>query len=220
MLLSHEINFLESDMGQYRLIGRRGAGSLIAEFLLQEAGQAYEIEFLGRGNIRASAFRAVNPLGKIPVMICPDGSKIFETLAITAHLIEAFPQLAPPIGDPERDQHWQYLAILATGIYPAYHRQHHTHYYADDGAHDDVRARARDEQAVTYDYIETLLNPFLCGAAVTAADFYLYMLTRWDLDKPTLAATRPKLAAFIQAMRTHPSVDAVIARQRPKPEKT
>ena len=201
-------------MGHYQLIGRRGAGSLIAEFLLTTAGQHYEIEFLSRDDIQDPAFRAVNPLGKIPVMTCPDGTQIFETLAITAHLIEAFPALAPPCNDPARDLHWQYLAILATGIYPAYHRQHHTHYYADEAAHDDVRAHARAEQAITYDYIETVLDPHLCGASVTAADFYLYMLTRWDLDKPALVARRPKLAAFIAAMRAHPSVDAVIAKQK------
>lgn len=201
-------------MTHYKVIGRRGAGSLIAEFLLNEAGQNYEIEFMDRDEIRDPAFRSVNPLGKIPVLICPDGTQIVESLAITAHLIEAFPALAPAQRDPARDQHWQYLAICATTIYPAYHRQHHTHYYADESAFDDVRAQARAEQAMIYDYIETVLDPFLCGTTVTAADFYLYMLTRWDVDRTGLVANRPKLATFIQSMRRHPSVAAAIAAQK------
>jgi len=58
------------------------------------------------------------------------------------------------------------------------------------------------------------LNPFLCGEDITAADFYLYMLTRWDLDRDRLVRDRPALAAFIKTMRERPTVDTVIARQK------
>jgi glutathione S-transferase len=203
-------------MGVYQIIGRRGAGSLIAEFLLDVAGEPYEIEFLSRGKIHDPAFREVNPVGKIPVMTCPDGSRIFETIAIVAHLIERFPSLAPAMNTPERDLHWQYLALFATNLYPAYHRQHHTAYYVSENGFEDVRRRARAEQAITFDYIEGLLDPYLFGDSIMAADFYLYMLLRWDLDKPALVAERPKIAAFMTAMRGHPSVDRVITAQRPK----
>ena len=201
-------------MQRYQIIGKAGAGSLIAEFLLREAGQDYDIRFLSREEIAQPELRILNPLGKIPVLIRPDGEAIFETLAITAHLIEAFPKLGPPVGSLMRDRHWQYLAMLATFIYPAYHRQHHTRYYAPEGAFDDVRVMARAAQQPAYDYIEGLLNPFLCGAEMTAADFYLYMLTRWDLDRDALLVDRPKLAAFINIMRAHPNVDAVISAQK------
>ena len=71
-----------------------------------------------------------NPLGKIPVLICPNGNSIFETMAITSHLVEQFPQLAPPKGSYERDLQWQYLSLMGTSIYLAYHRQFYSHYYA------------------------------------------------------------------------------------------
>ena len=58
------------------------------------------------------------------------------------------------------------------------------------------------------------LCPFLCGATRFAADFYLYMLARWDLDRDGLLAKRPKLAAFMAAMRAHPAVDPGLAGQR------
>ena len=69
--------------------------------------------------MQQQAFRALNPLGKIPVLVCPDGKSICEPLAITAHLLEVFPTLAPPLGNAASAQHWQYLAMLATCIYPA-----------------------------------------------------------------------------------------------------
>ena len=90
-------------MGQrYQVIGMRGAGSLIAEFMLTAVGQDYDISFPEPDEMRQAAFRALNPLGKVPVLICPDGQTICETLAITAHLFE---EVAPPIGTAARTRH-------------------------------------------------------------------------------------------------------------------
>ena len=108
----------------------------------------------------------------------------------------------------------EYLAMLATCIYPAYHRQHRTEYYAPETAFDAVRGLAVVEQTPAYDFIEETLCPFLCGATPFAADFYLYMLARWDFDRDGLLAKRPKLAAFMAVMRAHPAVDPVLAAQR------
>ena len=182
--------------------------------MLTAVGQDYDISFPEAAEMRQAAFRTLNPLGKVPVMICPDGQTICETLAITAHLVEVFPQLAPPVGTAARTRHWQYLAMLATCIYPAYHRQHRTEYYAPETAFDAVRGLAVVEQTPAYDFIEETLCPFLCGAKPFAADFYLYMLARWDLDRDGLLGKRPKLAALMAAMRVHPAVDPVLAAQR------
>lgn len=199
---------------RYQIFGMRRTGSLIAEFLLTAVGQDYDISFPKSDEMRQPAFRALNPLGKIPVLICPDGQSICETLAITAHLLEVFPPLAPPGGSAARAQHWQYLTMLVTCIYPAYQLQHRTEYYAPETAYDAVRSLAVDEQMPAYDFIEETLCPFLCGETPFAADFYLYMLAHWDLDRDRLLATRPKLAAFMSAMRAHPAFDPVIAAQR------
>ena len=199
---------------RYQIVGMRGAGSMVVEFLLTAAGQDYGISFPAVYEMQTSVFRRLNPLGKIPILICPDGQAICETLAITAHLFETFPELAPPVGSPARAKHWQYLAMLATCIYPAYHRQHHTEYYAPEVAFGEVRRLAADEQIPAYDFIEETLCPFLCGKEPFAVDFYLYMLTRWDLERDVMLSKRPKLAIFMEAMRAHPAVSPVIAAQR------
>ena len=76
-----------------------------------------------------------------------------------------------------------------------------------------LRARAQKEQSEIYDYIEKELNPYICGDLLTAADFYLYMLLRWDLYKNALYQDRPKLKSFANMMRNRPSVVTVLDNQ-------
>ena len=200
-------------MGRYHIVGRAGAGSLIVEFLFREVGVEYDISFPDPTDVKRPDFHARNPLGRIPILICPDGHQIFETLAIINHITTYFDGLAPRVGSVAHDRYCQFMALLATSIYPAYHRQHHSHYYADESAFSDIRAKAVAEQAVLYDYIESELAPYICGKILTAADFYLYMLTRWDFNKTTIRATRPKLDALLTELRARPSVSESLAAQ-------
>ena len=59
-------------MGRYHIVGRAGAGSLIAEFLFRELGVDYDISFPDPAEVKRPDFHACNPLGRIPVLICPD----------------------------------------------------------------------------------------------------------------------------------------------------
>ena len=208
-------------MGQYHIVGRSGAGSLIAEFLLREANIGYAISFPTPDEVKSLDFHAANPLGRIPILICPGGAQVFETLAIINHITSRFSGLAPQAGTPQSDRYHQYMALLATSVYPAYHRQHHTKYYGDVAAALSIRLMARAEQRIIFDYLEDILDPYICGKDLTAADFYLYMLSRWDLDKAVMREGRPKLNALLDEIRARPSVDAVIAAQprRVKPDK-
>ena len=83
-------------MGIYHIIGRAGAGSLIAEFLFREADIDYDISFPDPAEVKSPDFFAANPLGRIPVLICPNGTQVFETLAIIHHITSRFGDLVPP----------------------------------------------------------------------------------------------------------------------------
>ena len=100
-------------------------------------------------------------------------------MAIIAHITSKFDRLAPPAGTALYDRYNQFMALLATSVYPAYHRQHHCYYYGDEVAYESIRACARAEQALVFDYLEQSL-PRICVWCnqLTAADFYLYMLSR------------------------------------------
>ena len=197
-------------MSKYEVMGRPGAGSLVVEFLLREVGADYVFTEVTREHSKSDAFLKLNPFARIPVLVCPDGTRIFESLAIIAHIVETFPAIAPPPGDPGRSLMWQHLAVFGTSLYVAMHRQHHTYYYAPESAFDEARALGARDGAVSYDYAEAALCPFLTGETPGPADFYLYMITRWEPDLKGAIRSRPKLAAFIKAMRAEESVDATL----------
>ena len=196
-------------MAKYQVLGRSIAGSFFVECLLREAGIDYDFTHISRRQSREESFLAENPLGRIPVLITPGGERIIESMAIFTHLVEAFPGLAPAAGDSARDRMWQHLAVMGTSLYSSMHRIHHTYYYGPDEAHDAIRDFALTDMDRWLDYLESQLDPYLAGAAPMAADFYLFMITRWAPDKDRVRSGRPKISAFIEAMRYHPIVESV-----------
>lgn len=85
-------------------------------WLLEEAGQPYERELIDiqNGQQASPAFRAINPMMKVPALTDGDVA-VAESAAICAYVADAVPDagLAPPIGDPLRGRYLQWLAFSA-----------------------------------------------------------------------------------------------------------
>ena len=60
------------------------AGSWLADSRIHAhcGGKEYDISFPDVDELRQASFRTSNRLGKVPVLTCPDGQTICETLAI------------------------------------------------------------------------------------------------------------------------------------------
>ena len=194
----------------YKVYGRPFAGSLIAEFLLSEANEKYEFIKIDYDTSKQDEFLNKNPLGKIPVLECPDGHLVFETTAIVAHIVETKNILIPKIESQKRDLYNQSMSIMSTSIYQNYHHINHSYYYVSEENYDDLRNMATTRQATLYNYIESILNPYLCGEEITAADFYLYMISAWDQNRKKLFTDRPKLSSLIKELSDRPSIKKVI----------
>jgi glutathione S-transferase len=72
-----------------------------------------------------------------------------------------------------------------------------------------IRDHAIGDAMRWLDYLAAQLAPFLAGDTPMAADFYFFMMTRWAPDREQMIKGRPQLAAFIDSMRFHPTVEAV-----------
>ena len=68
-------------MAGYQIMGRPIAGSFFAECLLREAGQDYEFIWISNTHSKSAEFATVNPLARVPVLVCPDGHQIIEILS-------------------------------------------------------------------------------------------------------------------------------------------
>ena len=200
-------------MASYHVYGRAFAGSLIVEFMLREAGLDYTISFPDDAERASPEYRAKNPTGKIPVLTCPDGGQVFESLAIVQYLSQFCPHLLPASGSVAEKTYLSVLSMLGATMYPAYHRQHHTYQYGPEAAWPEIQGLARAVNDELYDYIEGVLNPYICGEMLTPADLYLYMISRWNLDKDAMRASRPKLASALDRLHTHQSIAATLASQ-------
>ena len=197
-------------MNKYVVIGRPRAGSLIAEFLLSAANVEYEFKNISIDEAQQEDFKRMSPFSKIPVLVCPDGQTIFETVAIVIHLVEKFPQLAPQSSTSERNSLWQYLALIQTAVYAGYHRQFYSHRYAPKDAAEEVGMLAVKDREVAYSYINANLNPFVLGKNKSAVDYYLYMVMRWDPNIDQLLSNKGNLESFVALMKEDEAVRKVL----------
>lgn len=155
------------------------------------------------GEHQSEAYRTLNPMGQIPLLLLPDGTAMTESAAMVLHLVERFPEaeLAPPAGSTGRAAFDRWLVFLAVNVYGAVLRYYYGDRYTTDPAGaDGVKQAAARDLRKQFGIVETVLEsaPFLTGEAYGAADIYLMMLADWYAparELPRIARLRSALAA-------------------------
>src|SRR5215469_9117875 len=122
--------------GKYRLYGRRNAGSLAPQIVLEEIGADYELTWVSKSPADLDILRRVNPAAKVPSLILPDGSAVAESAAILIHLTNAHPAagLAPPMGSTAHARFLQWMVFLSANLYEAILRYYYAERYSTSGA--------------------------------------------------------------------------------------
>lgn len=195
--------------GKYKLYGRRGAGSLAPQILLEEIGAAYELLWFDKTPADLEALRRINPAGKIPSLVLPDGTAVAESAAILIHLTIAHPQagLAPPAGSSAHARFLQWMVFLSANLYEAALRYFYCERYATEAAAAPaIKARALEDYGAHLERVHDELSPFVLGDTLSAADPYLHMLAGWYPEQEAPLASRlPKLAQHAQLLRRRPA---------------
>ncbi|MFD2181227.1 glutathione S-transferase family protein [Rhodoplanes azumiensis] len=184
--------------------------SSIVRWMLEEIGAPYELHVLSmsKGENRAPAYLAVNPMGKVPALD-HDGVVITEVSAICCYLADAFPQagLAPPIGDPRRGPYLKWLFFGPSCIEPAILDRTFK------------RAQEAPRGSLGYGDFDTVMDvvsaavtpgPYLLGDAFTAADIVIGSQLRWGMMFG-LIPTRPEFVSYVERLNARPALQKATA---------
>jgi GST-like protein len=95
--------------------------------MLEELGLPYEVRPV---NIRAREqfapeVVALNPYGKIPILVEEGRPPLFESGAILLHLAETHGRFLPPAGDPARAETLAWMMVALTSVGPFTGQAHH-----------------------------------------------------------------------------------------------
>ncbi|WP_415147886.1 glutathione S-transferase family protein [Piscinibacter sp.] len=195
--------------------------SMTPHMLLEELGVPYERVLVDRaaGAHRSPAYLALNPNGKIPVLV--DGELVlYETAAIVLHLLDTHPQaaLAPAPGGAERAMFYKWLMWLSNTLQAEMPLYFYSERWADgaEGAAQ-VKRHAEAHIAAMVDQLEAELarhgGPWFLGERFGALDPYVFMLCRWTRGMARPARTLPRLGAYLRRMLARPAVQRVIANE-------
>jgi glutathione S-transferase len=198
----------------YRLYGRPGSGSFAVQVALEEIGAPYERLWVGREAADVMEFRATNPTGRVPALVLPDGTVMFESAAMLIHLAQNHSRaaLAPQPGTTRHAQFLQWMVYLSANVYESALRMYYPARYSARGEVD--AAAIRDQGSADFcahlALIGEALDPYVMGAEYSIADVYLYMLASWYPGEKAALYTRvPGLEAHAKLLAARPVIAKV-----------
>jgi len=94
--------------------------AITTDWMLKELDIEHEQIIIDYADTNSNAFRSINPMGKLPVLVDGD-TVITETAAICTYLADKYIEkgLAPAIDSLERASYYRYLFIAGNTIEPA-----------------------------------------------------------------------------------------------------
>jgi glutathione S-transferase len=198
----------------YKLYGRPASGSFAVQAVLEEIGVPYERLWVGRDTADVLEFRATNPTGKVPALVLPDGTVMFESAAMLIHLAQAHPRcaLAPQSGTSRHAQLLQWMVYLSANVYEAALRMYYPARYSARGEPDAgaIREQGSADFCAYLGLIVQGLDPYVLGAEYSIADVYLYMLGSWyPGEKAQLYARLPNLEPHAKLLAARPAIAKV-----------
>jgi GST-like protein len=200
----------------YTLYGDPGSGSFSAEALLAEVSARYTVVpvNLERNEQLTDEFKKVNPLGRIPALVLPEGIVITESIAIVLTLGELHPEheLLPSQGSHRRAELYRWLAFTGGGIYEAVSRYDYPERFTTDPAGAPaVREAAREDARRRWQIVESSLSPapWALGEDFSVLDVYLTNLVQWIVGAGWRREHLPKLQALSDKVAARPRIAPV-----------
>ncbi len=202
----------------YILYGDVGSGSAMVEMALAEAGQGFDrraVPLEGDHQLRAE-YLAINPMGRLPTLVLPDGTVMTESLAILVTIADRHPEagLLPPAGEAGRATALRWMTVMAAEAYPHVTRADYpARFTPDPAAAPAIRDRAQQMFREVLGVVERHAGlrgapdaPFLLGARFSLADIPIAVMSRWCGGREWTPANLPRIEALARAVRARPAI--------------
>lgn len=194
--------------------------ALAAHIALEEAGLPYEIVDVdfGREEQKSAGFRELNPLGRVPVLVTPQG-ELTEVAAILAYCAALKPDLAP--ADPwQAAQMASFNAFISSSLHVTFAHHRRPYRYADsEAAQAEIVRKAVNSFADQFALIEDgkLKGPWVMGEQYTVADPYLFLMSRWTWRIGVPLSDFPRVQDHYRRMADRPAVQRVLPQHDASP---
>lgn len=170
-----------------------GSSSMAPHIVLHEAGAEFAIRpvSFARREQREADFLALNPEGKVPVLVLDDGKPLTEVAAILFYIARRFPEAGLlPDGLDGEAQALSWMSFIAATVHSA-------------------SQRGGDHAAAAYREAERRLGgrEWAVGDRLSVADIHLFRLFWRNKDRAALSrADHPGLWAHYDRMMARPAV--------------
>lgn len=194
------------------------ACALATHIALIDAGAEYRLEEVdfARGAQRAPAYLAVNPKGRVPALVTPEGT-LTETPAMLAFVAQRFPEsrLAPTDAFAFA-QVQAFNSYLCSTLHVAHaHRMRGHRWASEESSFADMRRMVPQSVGACYELIERSLlrGPWAMGDDYSIADPYLFTLAQWMEADGVDPGGFPRVSAHRARMAERPNVRRAIAEE-------
>jgi glutathione S-transferase len=179
--------------------------------LLRELGVPHQLALVDTdaGDQRSPAYLRLNPHARVPTLV--DGDLVlYESAAICLHLCDRHPEagFAPAPGTPARAEFYKWMIYLTNTIQAEAMLYFYPHRYVDEPLRPALQATVVDRLAEMFARLDAVLaeRPYLLGDAISAADIYLFMVSRWTRNMTRKARDLPNLGPFLARVMARPAV--------------
>lgn len=194
--------------------GVPGWGSALSEVMLTLAEIPYHfvnVDGFDQPGEQQERLKKLNPLGQVPTLQLDDGSIMTESAAVALMVLDQRPDLAPPVGTPERQQFWRLLVWLVANVYPTFTYADYPERWAS-AAPEQLQENCKAYRKSLYLWLESQLKaaPYAFGETLTLLDIYICVMRTWGPRHAWFKEHTPKFSAIADAVCRVPALQQVL----------
>ena len=189
-----------------------GACSLSPHIVLRETGLPHDlvrVDLRAKKTADGADYRAINPSGSVPALQLDNGEILTEGPAIVQYLGDLAPQsdIVPKAGTMARVRLQEALNFISTELHKSYSP------LFGPTTPEDYKPVARENLVSRYGVVDKKLagKSYLLGETFTAADAYLFVVTRWSFPLKLDLRQFENVQAFMERVGARPKVKEAIA---------